>query len=279
MKLYAIKAGTFKLDGGSMFGVVPKVLWQKKYPADENNLCTWALRCLLVVSGERKILIDTGIGDKQDDTFLRHYHLGREDTIEKSLAKYGFSCDDITDVLFSHLHFDHCGGGVKYNEDKTEIKLTFKNALYWISKQQWGNGAKPNMREKASILKENFLPIKDTGQLRLIEKDTEIYRGIDLRLFKGHTDGLIVTFVKFNNRTVVFAADLIPSTAHISLPYIMAYDNHPLVTLKEKEDFLKEALENDYILFFEHDLYNECCSLQMTDKGVSVKDTFTIDNI
>lgn len=279
MKLYAIKAGTFKLDGGSMFGVVPKVLWQKKYPADENNFCTWALRCLLVDNGERKILIDTGIGDKQDDKFLKHYHLGGEDTIEKSLAKYGFSCDDITDVIFSHLHFDHCGGGVKYNEDKTMYEPTFKNALYWISKQQWGNGAKPNMREKTSILKENFLPIKDTGQLRLIEKDTEIYRGIKLHLFKGHTDGLIVTFVKFNDRTVVFAADLIPSTAHISIPYIMAYDNHPLVTLKEKEDFLNEALENDYILFFEHDLYNECCSLQMTDKGVRVKDTFTIERL
>ena len=279
MKLYAIKAGTFKLDGGSMFGVVPKVLWQKKYPADENNLCTWALRCLLVDNGERKILIDTGIGDKQEEKFLRHFHLGGEDTIEKSLAKYGFSCDDITDVIFSHLHFDHCGGGVKYNEDKTEITLTFKNALYWISKQQWLNAVKPNIREKASILEENFLPIKDTGQLRLIEKDTEIYRGVETRIFNGHTDGLIVTFVKCNDRTVVFAADLIPSTAHISLPYVMAYDNQPMVTLKEKEEFLKEALKNDYILFFEHDLYNECCSLQMTDKGVSAKDTFTIDSI
>ncbi|MFC1476673.1 MBL fold metallo-hydrolase [Fibrobacterota bacterium] len=276
MKLYAINAGTFKLDGGAMFGVVPKVLWQKKYPADENNLCTWVMRCLLVDTGERKILIDTGIGDKQDEKFLKHYHPGKEETPEISLARYGFTCDDITDVIPSHLHFDHCGGGVKYNSEGTGFELTFKNARYWISKQQWGNAVKPNIREKVSILKENFLPIKDSGQLQLIEKDTEIYDGIILRLFNGHTDGLIVPFIKYGSRTVVFVSDLFPSTAHIPIPYVMAYDNQPLVTLKEKEEFLKEALENDYILFFGHDLYNECCSVQMTDKGIRVRDTFTL---
>lgn len=279
MKLYAINAGTFKLDGGSMFGVVPKVLWQKKYPADEDNLCTWALRCLLVDTGERRILIDTGIGDKQDEKFLKHYHTGKEETLGNSLDRYGFSCDDITDVIISHLHFDHCGGGVKYNPERTGFELTFKNARYWISKQQWGNAAKPNIRERASILEENFLPIKDSGRLQLIEKDTEIYDGITLRLFNGHTDGLIVTFVSYNSKIYVFTADLFPSVAHLPIPYVMAYDNQPMVTLKEKEEFLNEALENDYVLFFGHDLYNECCSLQMTKKGIRIKDTFTIEDV
>ena len=279
MKVYAINTGTFKLDGGAMFGVVPKVLWQKKYPADENNFCTWAMRCLLIDTGERKILIDAGMGDKLDEQFLKHYQPGKEATLESSIAKYGFSCDDITDVVMSHLHFDHCGGGIKYNAKKTGYELTFKNARYWISKQQWGNAAKPNVREKVSIREENFLPIKDSGRLQLLEKDTEIHNGIMLRLFYGHTDGLIVPFVKCTKRTIVFVSDLFPSTVHVRIPYVMAYDNQPLITLKEKVEFLNEALENDYILFFEHDVHHECCSLQMTDKGIEIKDTFTLDDI
>lgn len=276
MKLYTIETENFKLDGGAMFGVVPKVLWQKQYPADENNLCNWSMRCLLIVNDNRKILIDNGIGNKQDEKFLRHYYLNGENTLEKSLAQCGFSFDDITDVILSHLHFDHCGGSVKYNEDKTKLEPAFKNAVYWLSKPQWELAVNPNIREKTSILKENIFPIKESGQLKLIEKDIQLYPNVMVRLFNGHTDGQVLPFVNYNGKTVVFMADLIPSTVHIPLTYIMGYDTRPLITLKEKEEFLNKAVENDYILFFEHDLYNECCTVQNTEKGVRVKETFRL---
>jgi glyoxylase-like metal-dependent hydrolase (beta-lactamase superfamily II) len=278
MKLYPIETGNLKLDGGAMFGIIPKTLWEKVYPCDEKNLCNWSMRCLLVVDGDRKILIDNGIGDKQDEKFLRHYYLNGNDTLEKSLAKYGFSPDDITDMILTHLHFDHCGGSIKYNKGKTDYELTFKNATYWISKKQFIWAIQPNRRESASFLKENILPIEESGHLKLIEKDCEILPNISVKLFDGHTEGQVIPHINYHGRTIVFMADLLPSTAHIPMPWIMAYDIQPLVTLKDKERFYKNALKNDYTLFFEHDLYNECCTLHETEKGVRVKETFTLED-
>jgi glyoxylase-like metal-dependent hydrolase (beta-lactamase superfamily II) len=279
MKLYPIETGNLKLDGGAMFGVVPKSLWNKVYPADEKNLCNWAMRCLLIVDGDRKILIDNGIGDKQNEDFLRHYYLNGDDTLEKSLAKYGYTPDDITDMILSHLHFDHCGGSIKYSPDKTEFKLAFKNATYWVSKPQYEWAIQPNRREGASYLKENILPIEESGHLKLIEKETEILPNIFVRLFNGHTEGQIIPIIKATNKTIAYMADLLPSTAHIPMPWVMAYDTKPLVTFKDKERFYKEALEGDYILFFEHDIINECCTLQETKKGVRVKETFELKEV
>jgi glyoxylase-like metal-dependent hydrolase (beta-lactamase superfamily II) len=279
MKVYPIETGNLKLDGGAMFGVVPKVMWQKQYPADENNLANWAMRCLLVDTGDRVMLIDNGIGNKQDEKFLRNYYLNGDDSLEKSLLNYGYKFDDITDVILTHLHFDHCGGSIKYNASRTELELAFPNAVYWISKQQWELANHPNNREKASFLSENFTLIKEMDVLKLIEKDTEIHSDINLRLFHGHTDGQMIPFIRHQGKTIVFMADLLPSTAHIPLPYIMSYDTKPLITLKEKENFLNEAADNEYILFFEHDLYHECCTLQHTEKGVRVKDTFRLVDI
>jgi len=277
MNLYPIETENLKLDGGAMFGIIPKTLWEKVYPCDEKNLCNWSMRCLLVVDGDRKVLIDNGIGDKQDEKFLRHYYLNGENTLEKSLAKYGFSSDDITDMILTHLHFDHCGGSIKYNKDKTSYELTFKNATYWISKKQFNWAIQPNRRESASFLKENILPIEESGHLKLIEKDCEILPDISVKLFDGHTQGQVIPHINYNGRTIVFMADLLPSTAHIPMPWIMAYDTQPLVTLKDKERFYIDALKNNHTLFFEHDLYNECCSLHETEKGVRVKETFTIE--
>lgn len=274
MKLYSIPTGNFKLDGGAMFGVVPKVMWQELYPADKNNLCNWAMRCLLADYGERKILIDNGVGDKQPKRFFRHYYLNGDDSLERSLNAYGYTPDDITDVVLSHLHFDHCGGGVKYNEDKTGPELVFKNATYRTSKQQWEWATNPNRREAASFLEENILPMKES--LELFDKDHELFPGFRVRLFNGHTAGQVIPLINYKGKTVVFIADLLPSTAHIPIPWVMSYDTRPLVTIKEKEQFLNEAVENDYILFFEHDIYNECCTVQQTMKGVRVKDKFTL---
>jgi glyoxylase-like metal-dependent hydrolase (beta-lactamase superfamily II) len=279
MKLYPIETGNLKLDGGAMFGVVPKTLWSKVYPADENNLCNWAMRCMLVVDGNRKVLIDNGIGDKQDWKFLRHYHLNGDDTLEGSLAKLGLSKKDITDVVLTHLHFDHCGGSISWNKDRTGYTLAFPNATYWTSRQQYDWAMEPNHRESASFLKENIMPIEESGHLKLIEGEGEILPNITIELYDGHTDGQVIPHINYNGKTVVFMADLLPSTAHIPMPWIMAYDTRPLETLKDKERFYKEALENEYILFLEHDLYNECCTLQMTEKGVKVKKTFKLEEI
>lgn len=278
MKLYAIETGNFKLDGGAMFGVVPKSLWNDVYPADENNLCNWAMRCLLVVEGDRKILIDNGIGDKQDEKFLKHYYLNGDDSLEKSLAAAGYSTDDITDMVLTHLHFDHCGGSIKKTGEE-QFETTFKNATYWISKAQWELTVNPNRREKASFLKENILPIKESGQLQLVEEDGDLSNNFYVKLFNGHTDGQIIPYIKYNDKTIVFMADLLPSAAHVPVSYIMAYDTRPLVTLKEKEKFLKEAIENGYILFLEHDIYHECCTIQDTEKGPRVKETFSLETL
>ena len=276
MKLYPINTGNLMLDGGAMFGVVPKVMWSKLYPCDENNLCNWSMRCLLIDTGERKILIDCGIGDKQSQKFMGHYFLNGDATLDGSLAKLGFSVDDITDVILTHLHFDHAGGAVRWNEDKTDYVPTFNNAIYWTSKQQWDWATHPNNREKASFLKENILPIKEKGTLKLIDSETEIYPGISVRLFNGHTEGQVIPFIRDNDKTIVYMADLLPSTAHIPLPYVMAYDTRPLLTLDEKEKFMNEAAENGYVLFFEHDINNECCTVKQTEKGVRINEAFSL---
>lgn len=279
MDLYPIETGNLRLDGGAMFGVVPKSLWSKVYPADENNLCNWAMRCLLVVEGDRKVLIDNGIGDKQDWNFLRHYHLNGEDTLESSLAKVGFTKADITDVILTHLHFDHCGGSVEWNSDRTGYSLAFPNAAYWVSRQQYDWAKEPNHRESASYLKENILPVEESGKLRLIEEEGEIIPGISIELYHGHTEGQAIPHISYQGRTVVFMGDLLPSTAHVPMPWIMAYDTRPLITLEDKTRFYHKAVENDYVLFLEHDLYHECCTLQMTEKGVRVKETFRLSDL
>jgi glyoxylase-like metal-dependent hydrolase (beta-lactamase superfamily II) len=279
MKLYTINSGNLKLDGGAMFGVVPKVIWNKLYPCDENNLCNWVMRCLLIESDNRKILIDCGIGDKQSEKFFSNYYLNGDDTLDASLAKVGFAVDDITDVILTHLHFDHCGGAVRWNKDKTDYIPTFKNATYITSKAQWEWATNPNNREKASFLKENILPIMEKGMIRLIDDDCELFPGISVRIFNGHTDGQVIPFITYKDKTIVYMADLLPSSAHIPLPYVMSYDTRPLITLKEKEAFMNEAAQNGYVLFFEHDLYRECCTVKETDKGVRMKDSLTLADI
>jgi len=279
MILYPINTGNLKLDGGAMFGVVPKVMWSKLYPCDENNLCNWIMRCLLVVDGDRKILIDTGIGTKQPEKFFANYYLNGEASLDKSLASIGFSVDDITDVILTHLHFDHCGDAIRWNADKTDYVPTFKNATYYTSRKQWEWATNPNNREKASFLKENILPIKEKGNLRLIEQDGELFPNVSVRLFYGHTDGQMIPLIRYKDSTVVFMADVLPSAAHIPLPYVMSYDTRPLITLEEKEKFLKEAAQNGYILFFEHDLYHEACTVEATEKGVRMKEAFEISKL
>lgn len=286
MKLYSINTGYFKLDGGAMFGVVPKTIWNKINPADENNLCSWALRCLLIEDGNRLILVDNGNGTKQDAKFWSHYHLHGDDTLEKSLAKYGFTKDDITDVFLTHLHFDHCGGSITIENGK--LVPNFKNATYWSNAEHWKWATEPNEREKASFLKENILPIQESGQLRFIQVakgiesklgETQFSENISVRFVSGHTESMMLPQIKYNGKTVVFMADLLPSAGHIPLPYVMGYDMFPLTTLNEKKSFLKEALANDYILFFEHDPKYECCTLQQTDRGIRPKDFFKLEEV
>ena len=279
MKLYTIDTGYFKLDGGAMFGVVPKVLWSKTNPSDDHNLCPWAMRCLLIENGHQLILIDNGIGDKQDDKFLRHYYLHGDDSLEMSLKKHGFGTDDITDVFLTHLHFDHCGGSVKWNKDRSGFEMAFKNATYWSNKDHWQWAVKPNRREKASFLKENILPIEQSGQLKFIEKEGTAFDKITTLFVNGHTEAQMIPHINYKGHTVVFAADLLPSTGHIPLPYVMGYDTKPLLTLSEKEKFLNEAADKEYIIFLQHDNYNECCTVHKTEKGVRLKDTFALSEL
>jgi glyoxylase-like metal-dependent hydrolase (beta-lactamase superfamily II) len=286
MKLYSINTGYFKLDGGAMFGVVPKMIWNKINPADENNLCNWALRCMLVEDGNRLILIDNGNGDKQDAKFFSHYHLNGDDTLERSLDKYGFKKDDITDVFLTHLHFDHCGGSIVREGEK--LLPAFKNAIYWSNKRHWDWAVNPNDREKASFLKENILPIEESGLLKFVEitegknaklGETIFSENISVRFVYGHTDAMMLPQINYNGRTVVFMADLLPSAGHIPLPYVMGYDMFPLTTLNEKKSFLKEAVENEFILFFEHDPVHECCTVGSTEKGIRPTKFFRLDEI
>ncbi|HTS43359.1 MAG TPA: MBL fold metallo-hydrolase [Puia sp.] len=293
MNLYSINTGFFKLDGGAMFGVVPKSIWNKLNPADQNNLCTWALRSLLIEEGNRLILVDNGIGDKQDAKFFSYYHLHGTDSIDGSLAKYGFHRDDITDVLLTHLHFDHCGGSILREGEK--LIPAFKNATYWSNKEHWKWATEPNDREKASFLKENILPIKESGQLKMIEvpkmnanagetspiglQASPILPELSLRFVSGHTAAMMLPQIRYKNKTIVYVADLLPSVAHIPISYVMAYDMFPLTTLNEKKSFLHEAISNDYILFFEHDPLIECCNLKQTERGIRNKDNFLINEI
>lgn len=279
MKLYSINAGHFKLDGGAMFGVVPKSMWKKLNPPDENNMCNWAMRCMLIEDEGKVILIDNGMGNKQDEKFFGYYYLNGDDTLEKSLAKYGFSKEDITDVFLTHLHFDHCGGSIEKAGDV--LVPAFKNAIYWSNANHWQWATNPNDREKASFLKENILPIKESGKLKFIEtkEGIEFSKNIHIRFVNGHTESMMLPQIKYKGKTIVYMADLLPSLAHIPIPYVMAYDTRPLETLKEKKSFLTEALQKDFILFFEHDREVECCNLQITDKGIRSKQTFKLESI
>lgn len=277
MKLHIIETGYFKLDGGAMFGVVPKSIWQKTNPPDEKNLCTWAMRCLLIEDGNKLILIDNGIGDKQDEKFLSHYYLHGDTNLIKSIHSAGFSEDDITDMFLTHLHFDHCGGGVKRIDEK--FHLTFKNATYWSNADHWNWAVKPNQREKASFLSENLLPMKESGNLKFVDYNTSSFSLFDMLVVSGHTEKMMIPKIKVNGKTICYMADLLPSVGHIPLPYIMGYDVRPLVTLEEKEKFLNEAADNQYILFFEHDSVNECCTVKRTEKGVRVDKTFKLADV
>ncbi|MEN9549712.1 MAG: hypothetical protein RIR12_2303 [Bacteroidota bacterium] len=286
MKLYSINTGYFKLDGGAMFGVVPKSIWNKLNPADKNNMCSWALRSLLIEDGNKLILVDTGMGDKQDPNFFGHYYLHGDDSLDMSLAAHGFTKEDITDVFHTHLHFDHCGGTIKREGEKLEP--AFRNANFWSNKEHWDWAVRPNDRERASFLKENILPIEESGQLQFVEVNggidnklgkTSFANNLAIRFVNGHTKSMMLPQIQYKNRTIVYMADLLPSAAHIPLPYVMGYDMFPYTTLQEKKTFLQEAVEGDYILFFEHDPVNECCTLQQTEKGIRAKEVFKLSEI
>ena len=278
MKLSVINTGYFKLDGGAMFGVVPKKLWIKTNEADANNLCTWAMRSLLIEDGNKLILIDTGIGNKQTDKFFSHYHLHGRDTLESSLMNSGYSLDDVTDVVLTHLHFDHCGGAVKWkNSDREILEPVFNNATYWSNKNHWEWATKPNPREKASFLGNNIAPIEQSGQLKFIERNNQltknVFENIDIFFADGHTESQMIPIINYNGQKIAFMADLLPSIGHIPLPYVMGYDTRPLKTLEEKSIFLKLACENNYLLYLQHDSKNETCKLQSTEKGIRLKST------
>lgn len=284
MKLYSVNTGYFKLDGGAMFGVVPKSIWNKLNPADENNMCSWALRSLLIEDGDRLILIDNGMGDKQDAKFFGHYYLHGDDSLSTSLARHGFSAGDITDVILTHLHFDHCGGSIRREGDK--LVPAFPKAKFWSNREHWDWAVYPNDREKASFLKENILPIQESGQLNWIELnkgtrdrlgETAFAPGISIRFVHGHTEAMMLPQVQWNGHTLVYMADLLPSQAHIPLPYVMGYDMFPLTTLHEKKAFLEEAVDRHYILFFEHDPVYECCTLKRTERGIRPDRLFRLD--
>jgi glyoxylase-like metal-dependent hydrolase (beta-lactamase superfamily II) len=284
MKIYPIETGNFKLDGGAMFGVVPKSLWQRTNPTDEKNLIDMSMRCMLIEEGDRLILVDTGVGDKQSEKFFSYYFLFGGYSLDASLAKYGFHRDDITDVFLTHLHFDHCGGSIQWNKDRTGYEPAFKNAKFWSNESHWNWAANPNAREKASFLKENINPIQESGQLNFIDlPKTNVLQnsplGFDIFFADGHTEKQMIPQIQYQEKTVVFMADLLPTTGHIPLPYVMGYDTRPLLTLDEKQLFLNKAADEEYYLFLEHDAHTELCTVQHTEKGVRLKDTFKFNEI
>lgn len=279
MNIYTINTGFFKLDGGAMHGVVPKSMWQKANPADEGNMCTWAMRCMLLDTGSSRILIDCGIGNKQDDKFLGHFFLHGTDSLEQSLNDLGYTTNDITDVFLTHLHFDHCGGAIRREGGK--LVPVFANATYWSDKLHWKSATKPNDREKASFLKENILPIQESGRLAFVNTHDggEWKSNILVRYMKGHTESMMLPLIPYKEKQILFCADLIPSAAHISIPWVMAYDMQPLETLKEKQEILGLAADHNWILFFEHDPHIECATVQHTEKGIRIKETFKLTEI
>lgn len=284
MKIYPIHTGNFKLDGGAMFGVVPKSLWQRTNPADENNMCSWALRCMLIEDGDRLILIDTGMGDKQSEKFFSFYYLHGDQSLDGSLEALGFHRDDITDVFLTHLHFDHCGGAIAYNSDRTQLRPAFKNARFWSNADHWQWATLPNAREKASFLKENILPMEESGQLNHLPVPTDGYLknsalGFDVLFVNGHTDKQMIPHIRYKGKTIVFAADLLPSVGHIPLPYVMGYDTRPLLTLDEKGKFLQNVVDEGHLIFFEHDAVNELCTLKATEKGPRLDETFSFNEV
>lgn len=276
MKIYPIETGNFKLDGGAMFGVVPKSLWSRTNPADEQNLCTWAMRCMLIEDGNRLMLIDNGIGEKQSEKFFSHYYLHGSATLEDSIKRLGFGLDQITDVFLTHLHFDHCGGGIKWNRDKTKFEATFKNANYWTNKKHWKWATEPNDREKASFLKENLMPMQELGQLKFVDDGFDYF---EIFYANGHTDAQMIPIIDYQDKKLAFMADLLPSAGHIPLPYVMGYDTRPLLTLTEKKEFLNRCATENIHLFLEHDATNEVITVQDTEKGVRFKNTFEFNEL
>lgn len=278
MEIFKIETGNFKADGGAMFGVVPKLLWQKKYNVDENNLCNIANRCLLVDTGDRKVLIDAGIGHKQDEKWLSFHHLHGNDSLEKSLKKHGYHWDDITDLVLTHLHWDHCGGAVT-QEDSGTYELQFPNAKIWVSLDQWDWATNPNLREEPAYPQENILPMLDKGQIEFVTEDYEIIPGINVRLFNGHTKGLMLPLIDMGDKKVFFAGDLIPVVANLPLVYVAAYDIYPLDSISEKEQILKEAAQENWFIIFQHDVENEACTVRTTEKGIRAKNIMKIKDI
>ena len=279
MKIYPIETGNFKLDGGAMFGVVPKSIWQRTNPADANNLISMTMRCMLIEDGKRLILIDTGLGSKQSDKFYGYYDLFGDFSLDVSLKKHGFHRDDITDVFLTHLHFDHCGGAIEWNSNRTGYQPAFKNAKFWSNRRHWKWATEPNPREKASFLTENILPIQESGQLNFIHRNAMDEIGFDVLFMDGHTEKQMLPKIQYQDKTIVFMADLLPTVGHIPLPYVMGYDTRPLLTIKEKEVFLKEAADKNYYLFLEHDAYHEVCTVKHTEKGVRLNETHKFTDI
>ncbi len=284
MKLYPIETGNFKLDGGAMFGVVPKSIWNRTNPADDNNLIDIAARCLLIEDGNRLILIDTGMGNKQSDKFFGYYSLWGSHSLDKSLAKYGFHRDDITDVFMTHLHFDHCGGSIQWNKDRTGYEPAFKNAVFWSNENHWQWATEPNAREKASFLKENIIPMQESGQLRFVQRPEEDFLvkselGFGILFVDGHTEKQMIPHIQYQDKTIVFCADLLATAGHIPIPYVMGYDTRPLLTMPEKTKFMNAAAENNYYLFLQHDAHNEIIRVEKTERGVRLKDAFSADEI
>lgn len=284
MKIYPIECGNLKLDGGAMFGVVPKTIWTKTNPADDQNMIDIATRSLLIEDGDRLILIDTGMGNKQSDKFFGYYYLWGNHNIDSSLAKYGFTRDDITDVFLTHLHFDHCGGAIQWNKDRTGYEPAFKNAKFWSNKDHWQWAVEPNPREKASFLTENIQPIKESGQLNFIDVPHDNFNGttplgFDLIFVDGHTDKQMLPKIQYKDKTIVYTADLIATAGHVPLVYVMGYDTRPLLTIKEKEIFLEKAVDENWILAFEHDAHNQLATLKRTERGVRIDETFTFNEV
>jgi glyoxylase-like metal-dependent hydrolase (beta-lactamase superfamily II) len=278
MQLYTIETQNFKLDGGAMFGVVPKSIWHKTNPADANNMCTWTTRLLLIEDGAKLILIDTGLGDKQSEKFFGHYYIHGDNSIDKSLAKYGFNREDITDVILTHLHFDHCGGAIVREGEK--LRPSFTKANYWSNAEHWNWATNPNPREKASFLEENIKPIQESGQLKFVEKEKNPFGpDIQIRYAHGHTESMMLPQIKYKDKTILYMADLLPSVGHIPLPYVMGYDVRPLTTMEERKNYWEEIVDQEYILFLEHDALNACCTLQHTEQGIRLKDSFQLSDI